>query len=103
MPEPAGSLKATVTGKLSVACDVPSELTTWLVGGVNRPDGKEGVGIRAIRRLHAQHVTALREVHSEAERGAGDGGIAQVGVGARIEDVDRYGASASSPVRCLCR
>ena len=33
-PAPAGSLKATETGKLSLVCDVPSELTTWLVGGV---------------------------------------------------------------------
>ena len=43
LPGPAGSLKATETGKLSVVWVVPSELTTWLVGarGVHQPRGGE--------------------------------------------------------------
>ena len=42
-PGPAGSLKVTETGKLSVVWLVPSVLTTWLVGarGVHQPGGGE--------------------------------------------------------------
>ncbi len=33
-PDAAGSLNVTETGKVSLVCDVPSELTTWLDGAV---------------------------------------------------------------------